>query len=90
MFHYVYMLISFNTKKHISYVGYSSNIKKRLIMHNKGKGAKFTRGKKWKIIFKKKLLSKNDALKFEYSLKKNIKLRKKIKEKFINEYSNSR
>ena len=90
MFHYVYMLISLNTKKNISYVGYSSNIKKRLIMHNKGKGAKFTRGKKWKIIFKKKLLSKNDALKFEYSLKKNIKLRNKIKEKFINEYSNNR
>ena len=59
-------------------------------MHNKGKGAKFTRGKKWKIIFRKKLLSKNDALKFEYSLKKNIKLRNKIKEKFINEYSNNR
>ncbi len=90
MFHYVYMLISLNTKKHISYVGYSSNPKKRLIMHNKGKGAKFTRGKKWKIIFRKKLLNKNDALKFEYSLKKNIKLRKKIKEKFINEYSNNR
>ena len=90
MFHYVYMLVSLNTKKYISYVGYSSNPKKRLIMHNKGKGAKFTRGKRWEIIFKKKLLNKNDALKFEYSLKKNIKLRKKIKEKFINEYSNSR
>ena len=71
-------------------MGYSSNPKKRLVMHNKGKGAKFTRGKRWEIIFKKKLLNKNDALKFEYSLKKNIKLRKKIKEKFINEYSNSR
>ena len=90
MFHYVYMLISLNTKKHKSYVGYSLNPKKRLIMHNKSKGAKFTRGKKWKIIFKKKLLNKNDALKFEYSLKKNIKLRKKIKEKFINEHSNNR
>ena len=90
MFHYVYMLISLNTKKHISCVGYSSNPKKRLIKHNKGEGAKFTRGNKWKIIFKKKLLNKNDALKFEYSLKKNIKLRKKIKEKFINEYSNNR
>ena len=90
MFHYVYMLISLNTKKHITYVGYSFNPKKRLIMHNKSKGAKFTRGKKWKIIFKKKLLNKNDALKFEYLLKKNVKLRKKIKEKFINEYSNNR
>ena len=46
MFHYVYMLISLNIKKHISYVGYSLNPKKRLIMHNKGVGAKFTRGKK--------------------------------------------
>jgi len=90
MFHYVYMLISLNTEKQISYVGYSLNPEKRLIMHNKDKGAKFTKGKKWKIIFKKKLLNKNDALKFEYSLKKNIKLRKKIKEKFINEYSNNR
>ena len=90
MFHYVYMLISLNTKKHISYVGYTLNLKKRLIMHNESKGAKFTRGKKWKLIFKKKLLNKHDALKFEYSLKKNVKLRKKIKEKFINEYTNNR
>ena len=90
MKHFVYLIISFYNKRLISYVGYTNNIKKRLKLHNSSKGAKFTRGKKWKIIFKKKLLNKNDALKFEYSLKKNIKLRKKIKEKFINEYSNSR
>ena len=88
MFHYVYMLISINTKKYLSYVGYSLDPVKRLNLHNKGKGAKFTRGKKWKLIFKKKLIKKNDALKFEYSLKKNIKLRKKIKERYINAYSN--
>ena len=68
MFHYVYMLISLNTKTKISYVGYSLNPEKRLIIHNKGKGARFTRGKKWKIVFKKKLLSKSDALKYEYLL----------------------
>ena len=89
MFHYVYMLISINTKKYFSYVGYSLDPVSRLKLHNKGKGAKFTRGKKWKIIFKKKLLNKNDALKFEYSHKKNIKLRKKIKERYINAYSNN-
>ena len=89
MFHYVYMLLSLNTKKYFSYVGYSLDPEKRLILHNKGMGAKFTRGKKWRIIFKKKLLNKNDALKFEYSLKKNLKLRKKIKERYINEYSNN-
>ena len=50
----------------------------------------FATNRRFFIFVKKKLLNKNDALKFEYSLKKNIKLRKKIKEKFINEYSNSR
>ena len=84
MFHYVYMLISLNTKKHISYVGYSSNIKKRLIMHNKGKGAKFTRGKKWKIIYKKSYNNKSEAMKNEYLLKKNKKKRFEIKKKFQN------
>ena len=45
MFHYVYMLLSLNTKKYFSYVGYSLDPEKRLILHNKGMGAKFTRGK---------------------------------------------
>ena len=86
MFHYVYMLISLNTKKHISYVGYSSNIKKRLITHNKGKGAKFTRGKKWKIIYKKSYNNKSEAMKNEYLLKKNKKKRFEIKKKFQNKH----
>ena len=82
MFYYVYMLISLNTKKHISYVGYSANPKKRLIMHNKSKGAKFTRGKKWKIIYKKSYNNKSEAMKNEYLLKKNKKKRFEIKKKF--------
>ena len=31
--------------KPITYVGYTNNLKKRLDLHNSGKGAKFTRGK---------------------------------------------
>jgi len=63
-----------------TYVGYTNDLKKRLKAHNSGKGAKSTRGRYWKIIFKKKYLSKNKALKAEYSLKKNFLLRKKIKD----------
>ncbi len=33
--------------------------------------------------YKKKLKNKSDALKYEYFLKKNIKLRKTIKDKYI-------
>ena len=86
MHHYVYMLISVNRIKLITYVGYSVNPLKRLKLHNQGKGAKFTKGRKWKIIFKKKLNNKSEALKFEYFLKKNIKIRNNIKNKYINEH----
>ena len=77
------MILSTNSDKKITYVGYSLNPTKRIILHNKGKGAKFTRGKKWKIIYKKGYKSRSKALKEEYSLKKDKIKRNKIKMKFI-------
>ena len=74
---YVYMLKSKSIKP-ITYVGYTSNIRKRIELHNSGKGAKFTRGRKWKIIYLKKYKSKVIAMKEEYKLKKNYKLRKEL------------
>ena len=50
----------------------------RLKLHNSGKGAKFTRGKKWKLVYYEKYDSKSIAMKNEFKLKKNYKLRKKI------------
>ena len=65
-------------KKSVTYVGYTNDIKKRLNLHNSGKGAKFTRGKKWKLVYYEKYDSKSTAMKNEIKLKKNYKLRKKI------------
>ncbi len=76
---YVYLIITKVKNKTISYVGYTNNLKNRIILHNKGKGAKFTKGKKWKLVYSKKYNSKNKALREEYILKKNYKLRKQIK-----------
>ena len=80
------MLFSVNSKRSITYVGYSVDPNKRLEKHNSGIGAKFTKGRKWIIIYKKRFKTKSNALKFEYFLKKNIKLRKIIKNQKINEY----
>ena len=77
------MILSKHNDKFISYVGYTNNIKNRLQLHNKSKGAKFTKGKKWKLIYYKKYQNKVDAMKNEYKLKKNYKLRTKIKLKYI-------
>ena len=86
MKHFVYLIISFYNKRLISYVGYTNDIKKRLKLHNSSKGAKFTRGKKWKIIFKKSYNNKSEAMKNEYLLKKNKKKRFEIKKKYQSKY----
>ena len=62
----------------ITYVGYTKNLKKRINLHNLGKGAKFTRGRKWRLIYKEKFKSKIEAISREYYIKKNRSLRKKI------------
>ena len=76
---YVYLIISKVKNKTISYVGYTNNIKKRIFLHNSNKGAKFTRGKKWKLLYYKTYKSKKKAMKEEYNLKRNYTLRNKIK-----------
>jgi len=79
----VYLILSTVKNKTISYVGYTNNIEKRLKLHNSGKGAKFTKGKKWKLIYLKKYKKKIVAMQHEYKLKKNYQLRNKIKHRFL-------
>lgn len=79
MSYYVYLIATIKKNKIITYVGYTNDLKKRLFLHNSGKGAKFTRGRKWKLIYYEELKSKNNALKRENEIKKNQKLRKTIK-----------
>ena len=85
MKYFVYLIVSNNNKnkKHVSYVGYTNDVKKRLNLHNNSKGAKFTRGRFWKLVYSKGYESKNIALKEEYKLKHNYKLRNKIKKFFL-------
>ena len=83
MNYFVYLLINSNREKNTTYVGYTNDIKKRLKLHNSSKGAKFTRGRKWQIIYKKKYKSKSSAMKNENKLKKDTKFRNKIKINFL-------
>ena len=84
MSYFVYLL---KTKKKMnnkffSYVGYTNDLSKRLQLHNDGKGAKYTKGKKWELVYKKRFYSKNRALSFEYTLKKDRKERTKLLNEF--------
>ena len=83
MKYFVYLIISTHKNKITSYVGYTSNIANRIKLHNSSKGAKFTRGRRWKLIYKKCYKTKSIAMKNEFLLKKNYKERLRIKNKFL-------
>ena len=80
---YVYMLKS-KSFKPVTYVGYTKNLKNRINLHNTGRGAKFTRGRKWRLIYKEKFKSKKEAISREYYIKNNKTLRNKIKNENFN------
>ena len=85
MKYFVYLIVSNNKQNLISYVGYTNNIKKRLKDHNSSKGAKFTKGRLWKLAYIKGYDTKSKAMSEEHNLKKNSKLRNLIKKNFKNE-----
>jgi len=80
----VYLLISKIKDRYVTYVGYTNNLKNRLKLHNSGKGAKFTRGKNWVLVYKKRYNNKSEAMKEELKLKNDKKKRSSIKLKYIN------
>ena len=82
MVYYVYVLKNTNKSKLTTYVGYTKDLKNRLKLHNEGIGAKFTRGRKWKIMYFEKYSTKEEAISIEYYIKKNRKVRNQIKDKF--------
>ena len=68
MSYFVYLISTKRKNKIITYVGYTKDLIKRLSLHNLGKGAKFTRGRKWKLIYKEKFSSKNQAISRESAM----------------------
>jgi putative endonuclease len=81
--YYVYLLGSIKKSKVKTYVGYTNNLKSRISKHNSGKGAKSTKGRKWKILYYRKYVVKEKAMSYEYILKKDRKKRKKILFKYL-------
>ena len=79
---YVYIIGTTNPKPR-TYVGWSNNIDKRIRAHNASKGAKYTRGSKWKLLYKEIFVSKSEAMKREIVLKKDRKLRTQLRKKLV-------
>lgn len=64
---YVYILLCQDDSL---YTGWTVNLDKRLETHNKGKGAKYTRGRiPVKLVYYEEFEDKTQALKREYAIK---------------------
>ena len=52
------------------YTGWTNNLERRIAMHSKGKGAKYTRGRcPVKLVHYEEFDEKSEALKREYAIK---------------------
>ena len=80
------MIKSISAGSNKTYVGYTNNLVARLDKHNSNKGAKSTKGYKWLLIYSKKFKSKNEAMSFEYKLKKDRNERARL----INDFKKKR
>ena len=73
--YYVYIIENVeNTKEH--YVGYTTNLKKRIKEHNSEDNKGYTRGRKWKLVYYEAYLDKSIAYKREQRIKRHSKIRK--------------
>jgi len=79
MSYFVYVIGSLKNFKPKTYVGWTKDLNERLRKHNSGKGAKSTKGRKWKIIYHEIFNSKEKAMKREYTIKKDKKFRQALK-----------
>ena len=63
------------------YTGYTNDLEKRLLAHNAGKGAKYTRNRvPVEMVYFEEYEDKSEAMKREYAIKR---LTRKQKEKLI-------
>ena len=76
---YVYIIGSSQPRKR-TYVGWTTDVNKRLRAHNTSRGAKFTRGSQWILLHKEKLKTKSDAMKREVQLKKDKSFRSQLRQ----------
>jgi putative endonuclease len=75
---YVYVLGTFTAKRHLTYVGWTYDVARRLMQHNGGKGARSTRGRNWVLLYSEHCASKRHAMSREWHLKRDRAFRKRL------------
>jgi putative endonuclease len=80
MHSFVYVLGSQRKIDRRTYVGWTTDIKRRLQQHNAGLGAKSTRGRTWILLYSERCKTRNEAMSREWHLKRDRKFRAALRD----------
>jgi putative endonuclease len=75
---FVYVLGCAGSTRHLTYVGWTNDVARRLGQHNAGKGARSTRGRVWVLLYSEQCASRRQAMSREWHLKRDRKFRKSL------------
>jgi putative endonuclease len=77
---FVYVLGSQRKDDRRTYVGWTTDLERRLRQHNSGVGAKSTRGREWLLLYSESCTTRNEAMSLEWHLKRDKKFRARLRE----------
>jgi len=77
---FVYVLGSRRKNDRRTYVGWTTDIERRLQQHNTGLGAKSTRGRKWILLYSERCKTRSDAMSREWYIKRDRAFRATLRE----------
>ena len=75
---YVYVLGNQGGRKYQTYVGWTTDLGRRLEQHNAGAGAKSTRGRSWVLLYAERYHARSAAMSREWHLKRDRQFRKML------------
>ena len=75
---FVYILGSEGKGGPRTYVGWTTDLEKRLRAHNTGTGARSTRGRQWRILYTERYINRGEAMSREWHLKRDRRFRKQL------------
>ena len=79
MLFFVYVLGSLGNNNRRTYVGWTTDLERRLQQHNAGVGAKSTRGRKWLLLHSEQCKTRREAISREWYIKHDRKFRTELR-----------
>ncbi len=75
---FVYVLGSTGRGGARTYVGWTTDLDRRLEEHNAGTGARSTRGREWVLLYAERYVTRGEAMSREWHLKRDRRFRRSL------------